>query len=381
VVNWKIPLYRIFTDDDDIKSISSVLKRRMDWAIGPEIMQFEQSLANYVGSKFCVSFNSGTSALHASLLATKITKGDEVIIPSFTFVATPNSVLMVNARPRFADIDNNTLGLDPGDLVRHISTKTKAIIPVHYGGLACKIEEISQIAKNKKICLIEDAAESLGSHVNKKMTGTFGDMGIFSFAGNKVLTTGEGGAIVTDSESLYEKLKLIRSHGRKENQSYFSSTQPPNYVSLGYNWRMSSITAALALSQLKKLNKLIKLRRKNAQYLSANLGKFSEIRVPMEPNGYFHVYQLYSIILRNSRLRNTLQKFLTKKGIMSKVFFEPAHLTNFYKKEILQQKLTLKNTESISSRILTLPMFPEMTKKELDYICNSIREFFEKSRI
>ena len=378
MTDWKIPLYRVFTDKDDLQSISKVLKRGMDWAIGPEIIQFEKSLAEYVDSKFCISFNSATSALHASLLAAKITKGDEIITPSFTFIATPNSALMVNAMPKFVDIDIDTLGLDPEHLKQNISTKTKAIIPVHYAGLPCKIEEILKFAQKKKIYLIEDAAESLGSHVNKKMTGTFGDMGIFSFAGNKVLTSGEGGAIVTDSKQLFEKLKLIRSHGRKEILGYFSSTSSPDYVSLGYNWRMSSITAALALSQLNKLNKLIKLRRKNADYLSFNLKKFPEIRVPPEPKGYYHVYQLYSIILENNKLRNNLKEFLTHKGIMSKVFFEPAHLTNFYRKNILKKKLVLQNTETVSSRILTIPMFPGLTKQELDYICNSIGEFLEK---
>jgi len=377
MTDWKIPLYRVFTDKDDLKSISNVLKRGMDWAIGPEIIQFEKSLAEYVGSKFCLSFNSGTSALHASLLAAKINKGNEIITPSFTFIATPNSALMVNAIPKFVDIDMDTLGLDPECVKQNITTKTKAIIPVHYAGLPCKIEEISKIAQKKKIYLIEDAAESLGSHVNKKMTGTFGDIGIFSFAGNKVLTSGEGGAIVTNSKQLFEKLKLIRSHGRKEILAYFSSTSSPDYVSLGYNWRMSSITAALALSQLNKLNKLIKLRRKNAEYLSSNLKKFPEIRVPPEPKGYYHVYQLYSIILENNKIRNNLKEFLTHKGIMSKVFFEPTHLTNFYRKNILKKKLILQNTEKISSCILTIPMFPGLTKQELDYICNSIKEFFE----
>ena len=380
MANWKIPLYRVFTDKDDLESISKVLKRGMDWAIGPEIPQFEKSLAEYVGSKFCISFNSATSALHASLIAAKIGKGDEIITPSFTFIATPNSALMVNAIPKFVDIDIDNLGLDPEHLEQNITKKTRAIIPVHYAGLSCKIEEILEITQKKKIYLIEDAAESLGSHVNKKMTGTFGDMGIFSFAGNKVLTTGEGGAIVTDSKQLCEKLKLIRSHGRKENLNYFSSTLPPDYISLGYNWRMSSITAALAISQLKKLNKLIKLRRKNAEYLSFNLKKFPEIRVPVEPKGYYHVYQLYSIILENNKLRNNLKEFLTKKGIMSKVFFDPTHLTNFYRKKILKKKLTLQNTEMISSRILTIPMFPGLTKQELDYICTSIKEFIENAK-
>ena len=378
-MKWKIPLYRILTDEDDQKSISKVLKRGMDWAIGPEIKQFEKLLSEYVGAKYCVSFNSGTSALHASLLTAGVSINHEVIVPSFTFIATSNSALMVNAIPKFVDIEKNTLGLDPSLLNNAITKKTKAIIPVHYAGLPCKIEEISKIAKKKKIMLIEDAAESLGAHIDKKMTGTFGDMGIFSFAGNKVLTTGEGGAIVTNSEQIFQKLKLIRSHGRKENLSYFSSTSPPNYVSIGYNWRMSSITAALGISQLKKLNTLIRLRRKNAKYISSQLKKFPEIVVPIEPKGFHHVYQLYSIILDNNKIRNNLKEFLAQKGIMTKVFFEPIHLSKFYKQKILKRKLNLENTESISSKILTIPMFPGLSMTELNYICDSISEFLEKT--
>ncbi len=376
---WKIPLYKIFTDKEDVDCVAKVIRRGRDWAIGPEITEFEKLLANYVGTKYCVTFNSGTSALHAALIAAKISKYDEIITPSFTFIATSNSVLMVNAKPKFVDIEKTHLGLDPNHLENNITKKTKSIIPVHYAGLPCKIEEITELAKRKKLLLIEDAAESLGSHVNQKMIGTFGDMAIFSFAGNKVLTTGEGGAIVTDSKLYFERLKLIRSHGRSENSSYFSSIGNPNYISLGYNWRMSSITAALAISQLHKLNKLIKLRRKNAHFISSKLNKFSEIEVPNEPVGNYHVFQLYSIILKTAKLRNQLREFLTKKQIMTKIFFQPVHQTNFYKKQVLKEKLSLDTTQSISSRILTIPMYPGLKQNELNYICDSISEFMEKN--
>lgn len=376
---WKIPLYKIFTDKEDIDSVSKVIRRGRDWAIGPEITEFEKLLANYVGTKYCVAFNSGTSALHAALIAAKISKYDEIITPSFTFIATSNSILMVNAKPKFVDIEKNNLGLDPIHIEKNVTKKTKCVIPVHYAGLPCKIEEISQLAKRKKLLLIEDAAESLGSHVNQKMVGTFGDMAIFSFAGNKVLTTGEGGAIVTDSKLFFERLKLVRSHGRSENSSYFSSIDNPNYVSLGYNWRMSSITAALAISQLHKLDKLIKLRRKNAHFISSKLNKFSEIEVPNESEGNYHVFQLYSIILKTSKLRNQLREFLTKKQIMTKIFFQPVHQTNFYKKQIFKEKLSLDVTQSVSFRILTIPMYPGLKQNELNYICNSISEFMEKN--
>ena len=216
---WKIPLYKIFHDESDEKLVQKVISRGMDWAIGPEIAEFEKLLANYVGTSYCVTFNSGTSALHAAILALKIKK--EIIVPSFSFIATSNSVLMANTRPVFADIEKETFGIDPKHVKKLISKKTGSIIPVHYSGMSCKIDEILQLSKIQKIPVIEDCAESLGATNNGKKVGTFGDASIFSFAPNKIISTGEGGAVLTNSKKLYEKLKLIRSHGRKETQSYF----------------------------------------------------------------------------------------------------------------------------------------------------------------
>jgi perosamine synthetase len=378
---WEIPLYKVSVDEDDVKSVSKVIKRGMDWAIGPEIDIFEKQLAEYVGVNYCVSFNSGTSALHASLLAAGIRTHDKIIVPSFTFIATANSVLMVGGIPNFVDIDKGTLGLDPELVKKNIDSKTRCIIPVHYAGMACKIQEIAEISRQNKLTLIEDAAESLGATINKKMVGTFGQMSVFSFAGNKVVTTGEGGAVTTNSKSLFEKLKLIRSHGRVDKQNYFSSISKPDYVTIGYNWRMSSITAALGISQLGKIEKLINLRRKNAKYLSSRLQKLKGVKVPQELAGYRHAYQLYSILMPNSDFRNKLKDYLTKKGIMSKVFFEPIHLTSFYKKMGYNKKSKLKITESISQRILTLPMYPGLKKEELEYICDSVEEFIEQKKM
>ncbi|MGH2612167.1 MAG: DegT/DnrJ/EryC1/StrS family aminotransferase [Rhabdochlamydiaceae bacterium] len=378
MVKWKIPLYKVLTDKEDETAVLQVVRRGMDWAIGSEIEEFERLLANYIGTNYCLTFNSGTSALHAALLVMGIKKGDEVISPSFTFIATSNSALMVNAVPRFVDIEEETCGLDPIKLKNQITKKTKVIIPVHYAGLSCKIDQISEIAKQAKIPIIEDAAESIGATVNKRMTGTFGDLSIFSFAGNKVLTTGEGGAIVTNSRKLYEKLKLIRSHGRIDKQNYFSAIATPDYVTLGYNWRMSSITAALGVSQLSRIEKLISLRRKNANYFFTRLSKLEDIILPKEPKGYRHVYQLYSIRLPNRALRNRLMMFFSKKGIMSKIFFNPVHLTKFYKGGVCAGTENLEVTERVADQILSIPMYPGLKKEEIDYICDSITEFIEK---
>jgi len=376
LANWKIPHYKILVDKDDVKSVSDVIKRKMLWAMGPEIKQFETMLASYIGTKYCVAFNSGTSALHASLLALKIKEKQEVLVPSFTFIATANSVRMVNAIPKFIDIEKETYGIDPTLIEKNTSTKTKAIIPIHFAGIPCKINEIQKIAKRKKIPIIEDTAEGLGSKIKNKNLGTFGDVSIFSFAGNKVLTTGEGGATVTNSKKIFEKLQLIRSHGRREIKNYFAINDKPDYVDLGYNWRMSSITAALAISQLSKLNKLISMRRKNSKYLSSKLKRINDIMLPTESNEQFFNYQFYFIILKVESQRNSLMNFLTKQGILSKVFFYPVHRTKYYNDV---KTKNLKMTDEVSERILSLPMYPDLTKEEMNYISNSIAEFMEKN--
>ena len=371
----KIPLYKIFTDGDDNKAVNKVLQRGMDWAIGHEIAEFEKKIANYIGTKYCVAFNSGTSAGHAALLAININSG-EVIVPSFTFISTANWPLMVNAKPKFVDIEEENFGLSPERVKVEITKNTKAIIPIHYGGLPCKIIEINRIARNKKITLIEDCAEALGAKIKGVSVGTFGQMSIFSFAPNKILTTGEGGAICTDSRKIFEKLQLIRSHGRKVNENYFKTSQLSDYISIGYNWRMSSITAALGLSQFDKLDRIIQLRRQHARFYVSKLKKIKEIKLLDEPKDHLHVYQLFTIQLKNNLIRHKLQKFLVSKGIMTKVFFEPIHLSKFYKKSGFSKK-SLSNTEKISRTVLSLPIFPGLKSEEITYICDSIKEFFQ----
>ena len=371
----KIPLYKIFTDSEDNRAVNKVLQRGMDWAIGPEIAEFEKKLASYIGTKYCIAFNSGTSAGHAALLAININSG-EVIVPSFTFISTANWPLMVNAKPKFVDIEEENFGLNPERVKSEITKNTKAIIPIHYGGLPCKIIEINRIARNKKIPLIEDCAEAFGTKIKGVSVGTFGQMSIFSFAPNKILTTGEGGAICTDSRKIFEKLQLIRSHGRLINENYFKTSQLPNYISIGYNWRMSSMTAALGLSQFDKLDRIIQLRRRHARFYVSKLKKINEIKLPDEPKDHLHVYQLFTIQLKNNLIRHKLQKFLASKGIMTKVFFEPIHLSKFYKKSGFGKK-SLSNTEKISRTVLSLPIFPGLKSEEITHICDSIKEFFE----
>ncbi|MGQ0376484.1 MAG: DegT/DnrJ/EryC1/StrS family aminotransferase [Nitrososphaerota archaeon] len=376
-MKWKIPLYKITWDKDDILAVSKIIKRGMYWGIGPEIDEFERLLAEYVGTDYCLTFNSGTSAGHAALLTIGLKSVDEIIIPSFTFITTVNWALMVGAKPIFVDIEKETLGLNPDLIESSITKKTKLIIPMHCGGMPCHIEKIAAIAKKRKIFIIEDTAESLGAKIKNKKVGAFSDISVLSFAGNKIITTGEGGALVTNSKKLYDKLKSLRSYGRQINQNYFSSNEMPKYVTLGYNWRMSSVIAALGISQLSKLEKLITLRRRNAAYISSRINKYKNVQIFKEPFGYKNVYQLYSIKVPNSTIRNELSKFLAEKGIMSRIFFEPVHLTSYYKK-LGYRNNKLPVTEKIYEQILTLPMYPGLKKEEMNFICDSVGEFMEK---
>ena len=375
---WKIPLYRIYTDDEDEKIVNKVIRRGNTWAIGPEIEEFENNLREFVGMKHCVTVNSGTSALHAALLAYGIGNGDEVIVPSFSFISTANSVIFVQAKPVFADIEEQNYGLDPQSISNKITKNTKAVMPMDYAGQSCKIFEIKEVIQDQNILLIEDAAESLGASVKGKKVGSASDSAIFSFTGNKALTTGEGGAIVTNSDEIYEKLKLIRSHGRVDKTNYFDNPLDPNYVDVGYNWRMPSLIAALGISQLAKFDKIIKMRQEHAQYLNQRLAKHSQIQTPNPPEYYDHVYQMYTIRLENKQIRDDLKEFLLKKKIFCKVYFNPIHLTTYYRSKFGLDAGMLPITEKISEQILTLPLFPNMSSEEKTLLSDSIDEFFEK---
>jgi len=373
-----IKLFEPYISKEESNATIKVIQSKF-WASGSginNVKKFENAFLKYTQSKSCVSVNSGTAALNLALSMYDI-KGKEVILPSLTFVATANACILNKAKPIFADIEDTTFGLDPKSILNKITDNTKAVMPMDYGGMACKIFEIKKITKDKNLTLIEDAAESLGASINGHKVGSLADSSIFSFCGNKVLTTGEGGAVVTNSREIYEKIKLIRSHGRFDKINYFSNASESQYVQMGYNWRMSSITAALGISQLQKLDKIIQMRKENAKYISLRLSKFSEIQVPNTSSEVDHIFQMYTIRLRNKKIRDELHEFLTKKRIFSKTYFNPIHLTEFYQEKFGTTKGMLPVTEKLSQEVLTLPIYPNMTLEEKEYLIQSISEFFE----
>ena len=369
----KIWLFKSYSDENDIKAVSEVIKRGTWWVKGPDVEEFEKKVSERVGRQYGISFNSGTSALYANLLAYNV-KGGEVIVPSYTFAATPNSVVAAGANPIFADIEEKSLGLDPEDVKRKISSNTKAIMPIHFAGDVCgEIKALREIADYHGILLIEDAAHSIGAKLRNEPVGSFGDSAMFSFCFNKIITTGEGGMIVTDSKELSEKLKLIRSHGE-------TSEGSKDYVTYGFNFRMSSMTAALGLSQFKKLDMLISRRREMASYLNERLKTIDEIKLPIPQEGHYHVYQLYNLQLKDKETRDGLMKYLEGKEIPTRITYKPMHLYTYYRDEYGWNEGDLPVTERIWKRILTLPFHPDLERDDLDFIVEMVKEFMETQR-
>lgn len=374
-----IPLFKIHWDEKDVEAVKEVISSGKYWSSGEKIEKFENAIAEYLDTEYCLVFNSGGTALHSLMKAYGFEQGDEIIVPSFTFIATPYAPMYVDARPVFADVEKETFGLNPSDVKKKITSDTKAIMPIHYGGMPCKIDELQKIAEENDLILIEDAAESFGAEFNGKSVGTFGRSGVYSFCHNKVFTTGEGGCVVTEDKDLYEKLKLIRSYGRVVEGNYFTNPENLDYKELGYNYRMSTMSAALGLSQIKKVDKTTKLRRKHAQYLNKKLRDIEDIVVPTPPNDMYHaVYQMYTIrVLAGKDTRTNLMEYLQDERITTRIYFEPVHNYTLIQ-DHLNQEINVPITEELSDEVVTLPLYPDITKKELKYIVNKVKEFFER---
>jgi perosamine synthetase len=376
-MKMEIPLFKIHWNEDDIDAVTSIIKSGAYWCIGRDIEIFEREITNYLGSDSCVLLNSGGSALQALMIAYNFQKGDEIIVPSFTFIASAYAPLYVGAQPVFADIEEETFGLDAEDIKQRLTSNTKAILPIHYGGMPCKINILSDLAEDHGLILIEDAAEAFGARFREKALGTFGHSAIFSFCQNKIITTSEGGCIVTDDAAISEKVRLFRSYGRKMNGDYFAGGGELDYIESGHNMRMSTILASLGRSQLRRVDDLIAMRQKNARFLIEKLGDIEELSCLVPPDkDFFAVYQMFTVrVTTGQAKRDALMKHLREKGISSKVYFDPVHKYTVFQ-NLGYKDTHLPVTERVASEALTIPMYPHMTKEELEYLATTIIEFF-----
>ena len=358
----KIPINVPLVGKEEIRAVSVVLK---EGALatsakfgGKNVQEFEKLASSFTRSKFVIAVNSGTAALQAALLALDIKNRDEVLIPSFSFVATANAVISTGAKPVFVDILKENYTMDPKDLKKKITKKSKVIIPVHLYGNVTYINQISEMAKKYSIHVVEDAAQSLGSTLRGKHTGTFSDMGCFSLYPAKVMTSGEGGFITTGSKKFYEKLLMVRNHGMVK--GYDTKI-------FGLNLRLPEIGAAIAKIQIKKLPKFLLQRRKNAKILSELISDLS-IKIPQERENEKVNWYLYTIAIKN---RDKILSKLNKQGIGAAVYYPlPIHKTPFYK-----TKTKLPTTDWAASSVLSLPIHPRVTTQNLQFIAKNLRQF------
>lgn len=328
---------------------------------GRRVRDFEGALASYLGSKHVIAVNSGTAALHAALLAAGVGPGDDVLLPAFTFVATANAVVASGARPVFVDIKKSDYTIDSQDMKRKITRRTKAVIPVHLYGHPCDAE-VFEIAEKRSLAVIEDACQSLGSAFRGRQTGTLGLAGCFSLYASKVLTAGEGGAIVTDDDRLAEKLKMIRNHGR---------VLGGDTRVLGLNLRLPEMSAAIAKVQMGKLGAMLDARRRNAEMLSRLLSGIKGITLPAETADKKFNWYLYTVAFANSKARDAAKATLEKAGIGSVVYYDPpVHKTPFYRK--VAPKTRLSATESCARRVLSLPVHPGVAEADVERMAAAI---------
>jgi dTDP-4-amino-4,6-dideoxygalactose transaminase len=362
-------------EDDEINEVIDTL--RSGWlTMGPKTLAFEKSVAEYTGARQAISCNSCTAALHLSLLATGIGPGDEVITTPYTFTSTANVIVHAGAKPVFADIRKDTFNIDPEKICEAITPKTKAIIPVDFGGLPCDLMEITEIAYEHDLYVFEDAAHSIGSEYDGKKIGTFADTTSFSFYPTKNITTGEGGIITTDDETIAERIRLLRLHGiSKDAWNRYSKEGSWFYeVELcGWKYNMTDIQASLGIHQLKKLDRFYEIRKRYADIYSKFLSKIDGITPPQEWPRRKHVFHLYPIILHKYNRNRFIQK-MAEKGIGCSVHFIPLHLQPYYQKAFGFSKGDFRNAEWVYEREVSLPLYPGMTQQSIHRVCDSIGE-------
>ncbi len=377
-----IPYGRQFIDEEDIKAVVEVLKSDFITQ-GPKVKEFEEKLAQYCGAKYCVVFNSGTSALLSAYFACGIGKGDEVITTPITFVATANMLLVLGAKPVFADVERDTGNIDPDSVENLITEKTKAIVPVHYGGHPVDLERIKEIANRYNLKVIEDACHALGAEYKNTKIGScrYSDATIFSFHPVKHITTGEGGAVLTNDEDIYRKLLLIRNHGINREKFVYESEGDWYYEvqTLGFNFRLTDIQASLGISQLKKLPRFVERRREIASFYRESLKDNPLFDLPVEKPYAFHSYHLYPVRLKDPFVgkKREIIKTFRERGIGVQVHYIPIYRHPFYR-DIGYATVQLPSAEDFYRRVFTLPIFPSIKEGDLELVVRVVNEQTER---
>jgi len=371
----KVPYFIPWINHNDKKTVLSSLGQR--WLTnGPFLLKFEEKFRNYIGSKYSLGVGSATQGLHLSVKSLGIDKEHEVIVPTFTFAATANVVIYCGAKPVFVDVDPDTFNISTKYLEKKISRKTKAIIIVHYGGQACDMDEILTIAKKYNLYVIEDCAHSLGSTFKNKKCGNIGNSGCFSFYPTKIITTGEGGMVTTNNHKIFEKIKSLRSQAMslQAKERELKAQWRYDIDDVGYNYRLDEIRSSLGLSQLNRVNEINKMRIKIAKQYDKFIKKIKGITIPFIKSNRNHIYHLYTIKIENEYhlTRDQLFQKLFKKGIGTSVQYFPLHMMSFYKKKYPTKSHEFRNANILKDKVLSLPIFPKMTNKQIEYVVKNL---------
>lgn len=348
---------------EEIKAVNEVLRSGII-AQGPKVAELEKNFAEYCGTKYAVAVSSGTAAIHAALFAAGVGPGDEVITVAFSFIATVNPIIMLGATPILVDIEEDTFNIDTAKLESVVTSKTKAIIPVHLYGQPANMDHINAFAKKHNIYVIEDACQAVGAEYRGVKSGNLGDMGCFSLYATKNIMCGEGGVVTTDNIDFVDKIRQFRQHGM---------SGPYQYVGLGYNYRMTDLQAAIAVEQLKKVDKFNNKRIKNANIITQGIQGLLNIKVPYEDKDRTHVYHQYTIRVSEDR-RDYIVDALSENGINAGVYYPmPLHVVPHIMKYGYKEG-DFEVSEKVSRSVISLPIHPALSKSDLEKIINCIKE-------
>ena len=364
-MNYKYPVYQPSLGNKEKVYVLECLDSTWISSKGKFISQFENSFSEFIGVKHSVAVCNGTVAIHVALLALGIGVDDEVIVPSFTYIASVNAITYTGAKAVFVDSEIQSWQIDSNKIEEKISKKTKAILAVHLYGQPCDMNEIMSLAKKYNLYVVEDCAEAFGSYYNAKHVGTIGDISTFSFFGNKTITTGEGGMVVTNNLTLYDKVVHLKGQGLAKDREYYHDI-------IGYNYRMTNICAAIGCAQLERANELIDKKIKIANWYQEKL-KNVPIVFHYQFGNVKHSFWMISILLKDADERENIRHHLKENGIETRPTFHPVHLMPMYFKE----GLTLPVAEELGNRGINLPSYPDLKESDVDYICNSIKEYYK----